>query len=156
MKLEVQRSKFKFPSSNAENILALRVVAILRASFFCFTAHAAFAQNDLQKIADGGYVEKWLVSNVFPAEIDAGTWENFNRFNIENLPQKDWLAPFGGVRRIKPQTGTQKAGFKIDGRTNPEEKIEPANTPLPEVGAASKTQNFRRRFRNHLARSRYW
>ncbi|MDQ3042470.1 MAG: hypothetical protein M3R11_08860, partial [Acidobacteriota bacterium] len=99
-----------------------------------------FAQNDLRKIENGGYVRNWLVSNVFPAEIDAGAWENFNRFNVERLPQKDWLAPFGGVKRIKPQTGTQPAGFKIDGRTNPEESIKPTNTPLPEVGAASETK----------------
>ncbi|MEJ7860856.1 MAG: glycoside hydrolase family 38 C-terminal domain-containing protein [Pyrinomonadaceae bacterium] len=111
---------------------------------FLLTAHCSplTAQNDLQKIQDGGHIEKWLLSNALPAEIDAGAWENFNRFNIENLPEKDWLAPFGGIGRIKPQIGTQKAGFKIDGRTNPEELLEPASTPLPEVGAASSTKNL--------------
>src|SRR4028119_686107 len=78
---------------------------------------SVFAQNDrrqnvLKQVKNGGFIENWLVSSVLPAEIDAGTWENFNRFNIENLPQKDWLAPFGGIAGINPQIGTQKAGFK--------------------------------------------
>ncbi len=128
-KFKIQNSKFKIQSR-------LRTTL-----FFLLTAYCSLltvsAQNDLQKLSDGGHIEKWLISNALPAEIDAGAWENFNRFNIENLPQKDWLAPFGGVGRIKPQIGTQKAGFKINGRTNPEEKTEPTNTPLPEVGAAS-------------------
>ncbi|MEO8074654.1 MAG: hypothetical protein ABI686_15570, partial [Acidobacteriota bacterium] len=107
--------------------------------FFLFIL-PCFAQNDLQKIENGGFVRNWLVSNAFPVEIDAGAWENFNRFNVERLPQKDWLAPFGGVKKIKPQTGTQPAGFKVDGQTNPEEPIKPTNTPLPEIGAASETK----------------
>jgi len=95
------------------------------------------AQNDLREIKDGGFVRNWLISNQFPAEIDAGAWENFNRFNVENLPQKDWLAPFGGVERIKPETGTRKPEFKIDGHANSEESTRTANTPLPEIGAAT-------------------
>ena len=98
---------------------------------------SVFAQNDLRKIADGGHVEKWLVSNVFPAEIDAGMWENFNRFNIETLPRKDWLAPFGSVRNNEPQAGTFKAtsDAKDDSPLpiqNPKLKAD-----LPEVGAVS-------------------
>jgi len=132
LKSKVQSLKFNF-----------RYI-LLTALLFLLTAHCSLltAQNDLQKIQDGGHIEKWLLSNALPAEIDAGAWENFNRFNIENLPEKDWLAPFGGIGRIKPQIGTQKAGFKIDSRTNPEELIEPASTPLPEVGAASSTKTL--------------
>ena len=133
--------KSKVQSLKSKVIRSCSVFASLR---FCgmilLFILPCFAQNDLRKIENGGYVRNWLVSNVFPAEIDAGAWENFNRFNVERLPQKDWLAPFGGVKRIKPQTGTQPAGFKIDGRTNPEESIKPTNTPLPEVGAASETK----------------
>ncbi|MBA3335054.1 MAG: hypothetical protein H0T08_05520 [Acidobacteria bacterium] len=133
-KFKVQNSKSKVQSLKFNFRYLLRTALL-----FLLTAHCSplTAQNDLQKIQDGGHIEKWLLSNALPAEIDAGAWENFNRFNIENLPEKDWLAPFGGIGRIKPQIGTQKAGFKIDGRTNPEELIEPASTPLPEVGAAS-------------------
>jgi alpha-mannosidase len=110
---------------------------------------SVFAQNDrrqngLKQVKNGGFIENWLVSSVLPAEIDAGTWENFNRFNIENLPQKDWLAPFGGVAGINPQIGTQKAGFKIDGRTNPQSAIRnpQSNDPLPEVGAATNSKTL--------------
>ncbi|MDQ3130565.1 MAG: hypothetical protein M3Q99_07375, partial [Acidobacteriota bacterium] len=133
MKFKVQSSKFK-----VQSLLQTLLFVLLTAYCSLLTVPA---QNDLQQIENGGFVRNWLASNALPAEIDAGTWENFNRFNIENLPQKDWLAPFGGIRRVKPQIGTQKAGFKIDGRTNPEEKLsEPANIPLPEVGAASSTK----------------
>jgi alpha-mannosidase len=94
------------------------------------------AQNDLQKIPDGGFVGKWLISNEFPAEIDAGMWENFNRFNTETLPQKNWLAPFG-----RPAAGKQSA---VSGEQNPKSKIEnPKSTDaLPEVAAASTTKVF--------------
>src|SRR3712207_558205 len=87
-------------------------ISLIFLTGFCFIT-SVFGQNDLQKIKNGGHVEKWLVSNAFPAEIDAGMWENFNRFNIETLPQKDWLAPFGGIQNIKPQTGIQKATVQI-------------------------------------------
>ncbi|HZH33910.1 MAG TPA: hypothetical protein VEX64_03665, partial [Pyrinomonadaceae bacterium] len=98
------------------------------------------AENDLQKIKDGGYVEKWLVSNVLQPEIDAGTWENFNRFNIENLPQKDWLAPFGGVRNIKPTAGIQRASVQtVNPRQN---QIAETNAALPEIGADSRSKTL--------------
>lgn len=95
------------------------------------------AQNDLQRIPDGGFVKQWLISNALPAEIDAGMWENFNRFNIERLPQKDWLAPFG-----KPAAGTIKAAKPAGGVTSAANSNANTNSPLPEVGAASTTRTF--------------
>jgi alpha-mannosidase len=95
------------------------------------------AQNDLQKIADGGHLEKWLVTNALPPEIDAGMWENFNRFNIERLPQKDWLAPFGGIQNIKPQAGTQKAATQPQNQQN---QVSETNAALPEIGADSRAK----------------
>lgn len=106
--------------------------------FLCFglSAFGQVRENDLKQIKDGGFVTDWLISSVLPSEIDAGTWENFNRFNIETLPQKDWLAPFGGVQNVKPQAGTQKAAFQIP--QNPQSGGNPqSNDPLPEVGAVS-------------------
>jgi alpha-mannosidase len=97
--------------------------------------------NELSTIADGGYVTNWLVSSVLPAEIDAGAWENFNRFNIERLPERDWLAPFGGAAGIKPQAGLMKA--TIQTQQNEEQRTkskEQSGQPLPEVGAETKTQ----------------
>jgi alpha-mannosidase len=94
-----------------------------------------FSQNDLQKIPDGGFIEKWLISNEFPAEIDAGMWENFNRFNIENLPQKDWLKPFP-----KPQAGSFKSANQTTQETP--KSVDSNGNPLPEVGAASITKIF--------------
>ena len=110
---------------------------VLAALWLLFSSLPSFGQNDLQKIADGGFIEKWLISREFPAEIDAGMWENFNRFNIETLPRKDWLAPFGSVRNIKPQAGTFKAEF-VSGN-NPQSEIQnpKLKADLPEVGAVS-------------------
>ncbi|MCU0240779.1 MAG: hypothetical protein MUC29_15165, partial [Pyrinomonadaceae bacterium] len=102
--------------------------------YFLLFTFSVFSQNDLQKIKDGGFIEKWLISNEFPAEIDAGMWENFNRFNIENLPQKDWLQPFP-----KPQIGA----FKSANQTQQTPKAVDSNgNPLPEIGAASVTKIF--------------
>jgi alpha-mannosidase len=99
-------------------------------------AVGALAQNDLEKIANGGFVERWLISKAFPAEIDAGMWENFNRFNIETLPQKDWLRPFG-----KPAVGRQVAAAQEASQQSqtPNPK---SDAPLPEVGAASNVRTF--------------
>ncbi len=97
----------------------------------------ARAQNDLQKIPDGGFATNWLISNAFPAEIDAGMWENFNRFNIEKLPQKDWLAPFG-----KPVAGTLVAGKAAGVVASASNSNSNNGSPLPEVGAASNTKTF--------------
>jgi alpha-mannosidase len=136
MKPKIQSSKLKIQSSNPKiNRFPVFVFFLLIA--FCSLHDNVFGQNSLAKIEDGGFIRDWLISNSLPAEIDAGAWENFNRFNVENLPQKEWLAPFGGLRNIQPKVGTQKAGLKMDGRTNPVESLEPASTPLPEVGAAS-------------------
>lgn len=102
---------------------------------FCFFTSLAFSQNELQQIPNGGFFSKWLISNEFPAEIDAGMWENFNRFNIETLPQKDWLKPFP-----KPQEGSFKSANQ-----NLQEKpksIDSNGNPLPEIGAASTTKIF--------------
>ncbi|MDQ3179753.1 MAG: hypothetical protein M3Q33_04460 [Acidobacteriota bacterium] len=98
----------------------------------------------MQKIADGGFIQNWLISNLFPAEIDAGAWENFNRFNIEQLPEKDWLAPFGGVRNIKPRVGIFQATIQNQSSDNPKSKIQnpKSGEPLPEVGAASNTKTL--------------
>jgi alpha-mannosidase len=123
MKLKIQNSKFKIISG---------LFAFLIFNFAL--ASSGFSQNDLQKIPDGGFVEKWLISNEFPAEIDAGMWENFNRFNIETLPQKDWLKPFP-----KPQIGS----FKSANQTQEKPKAVDSNgNPLPEIGAASTTKIF--------------
>jgi alpha-mannosidase len=126
LKFKIQNSKFKTVIQAAK----LFVVLTLNLSFSTHTP----AQNDLQKIPDGGFIEKWLISNEFPAEIDAGMWENFNRFNIENLPQKDWLKPFP-----KPQAGS----FKSSNQTQQTPKAVDSNgNPLPEIGAASVTKIF--------------
>ena len=121
---------------------------LLRVFLFLLTAYCslltAFAQHDLQKIGDGGHVENWLISDALPAEIDAGMWENFNRFNIEKLPQKDWLAPFGGVEQIKPVAGIVRASQTASAE-NPNSKTQTpksGDVPLPEVGAASVTKTF--------------
>ncbi len=127
MNLKVQNSKF--------NIQSLTRTVL----FILLTVYCASAQNDLQQIEDGGFVRNWLISNEFPAEIDAGAWENFNRFNVETLPQKDWLAPFGGVPKIKPSVGTFQATIQNQPPQNPKSKTQnpKSNEPLPEVGAAS-------------------
>ncbi len=127
MKLQIPNSKLQTGSR-----ILFSALFIFHISFFTV---AAFAQNDLQKISAGGFVEKWLISNEFPAEIDAGMWENFNRFNIENLPQKDWLKPFP-----KPQAGSFKSANQ-----NPQDKpkaVDSNGNPLPEIGAASTTKIF--------------
>jgi alpha-mannosidase len=136
MNSKIQSSEFKIQNSKLK-IRRLTVFVFFLLIAFCSMHDNIFGQNSLAKIEDGGFIPDWLISNSLPAEIDAGAWENFNRFNIESLPQKEWLAPFGGVASILPKAGSQKAGFKIDGRTNPAESLEPASTPLPEVGAAS-------------------
>ncbi len=125
-------SRFVLVFLNLKNSASLRLCGLI----FLFSI-SVFAQNDLQKIADGGHVEKWLISNEFPAEIDAGMWENFNRFNIETLPRKDWLAPFGSIGEIKPQAGTFKAIF--DTKNNPQSQIQnpKLKADLPEVGVVS-------------------
>ncbi|CAN5536055.1 hypothetical protein BH10ACI2_BH10ACI2_10340 [soil metagenome] len=96
---------------------------------------SAFGQNPLQDIPDGGFVRNWLISSAFPSEVDAGMWENFNRFNIETLPQKDWLKPFG-----KPVPGT----FKniVQPVQEKPQAVDSNGNPLPEVGAASTTRTF--------------
>lgn len=137
MEFKVQSSKFKVVRSS------FRLTYLLLAAH-CLLLAVSAQTNELNKIADGGFVEKWLVSNQFPAEIDAGAWENFNRFNIENLPQKDWLAPFGGVKNIKPQIGAFKATARATAQETP--KSESGNSksgePLPEVGAQSNAKTF--------------
>ena len=112
-------------------------IAFLAGVFMLGLSPAVFGQNDLQQIGEGGHLFKLLISNPFPSEIDAGMWENFNRFNIETLPQKDWLRPFG-----KPSAGSQKSVL-----ISLDEKSETRNqkldgTPLPEVGAASTSRTF--------------
>ncbi len=140
MKFKVQGSKFKV-QSRMRKFLRVSASPCLGVFLFLLTAHCslltALAQNDLQKIEDGGFIPNWLISNSFPAEIDAGAWENFNRFNIETLPNKDWLAPFGGVRNIKPNAGTTKSNIQTPNQTN---RISETNAALPEVGADSKTK----------------
>ena len=127
MNSKVQSSKFEVQN---RMLKFFRVVALPRLRFFPLplivycSLFSVLAQNNLQKIEDGGFVRNWLVSNSFPAEIDAGAWENFNRFNIETLPQKDWLAPFGGVQKIKPQIGTFRATIQNQTSENPTLKIQ--------------------------------
>ena len=84
------------------------------------------AQTPVESVGEGGHITRWLVSNPFPAEIDAGMWENFNRFNIENLPQKDWLRPFG-----RPQPGKLTAsGFS-------DMSLQVKVSPVPEASTAA-------------------
>jgi alpha-mannosidase len=140
MKFKVQISDFRFQIlfKFVLMVLNFKKSSLMRVIGLIFLLSiSVFAQNDLQKIADGGYVEKWLISNEFPAEIDAGLWENFNRFNLETLPRKDWLAPFGSIQTIKPQVGTFKA--TSDTTNNPQTQIQnpKLKADLPEVGEVS-------------------
>lgn len=137
-RFQVSGSRFQAPDSRrggrARRFLGAFLLLLCATQF---ASRTVSAQNDLQKTADGGFFEKWLISNEFPAEIDAGLWENFNRFNIETLPRKDWLAPFGGIQNVKPQPGTFKATFKTD--ENPQSQIQnpKLRADLPEVGEVS-------------------
>lgn len=109
---------------------------VIFAALVLLVTLATGAQTQVESVGDGGHIRSWLVSNPFPAEIDAGMWENFNRFNIENLPQKDWLRPFG-----RPAPGKFTAaggGGEVTVRSNDGRP----NEPLPEVGAASTTRIF--------------
>ena len=132
MKFQVQSSRFKVRS-----LFNFGTAFLSFCGLILLSSISVFAQNDLQKIADGGHVEKWLISNTFPAEIDAGLWENFNRFNIETLPRKDWLAPFGGVQNIKPQIGIFKATTQTEQNTQSPIQNPKLKADLPEVGAIS-------------------
>ena len=132
MKFQVQSSRFKVRS-----LFNFGTAFLSFCGLILLSSISVFAQNDLQKIADGGHVEKWLISNTFPAEIDAGLWENFNRFNIETLPRKDWLAPFGGVQNIKPQIGIFKATTQTEQNTQSLIQNPKLKADLPEVGAIS-------------------
>ncbi len=123
---------FRFQIPNSKFSASLRLCGLI-----LLLASISLSQNDLQKIPDGGFIEKWLFSNEFPAEIDAGMWENFNRFNIENLPQKDWLKPFG-----KPQVGRQLAVAVGSQQSSSTSNNQNNGQPLPEVGAASTTKIF--------------
>jgi len=138
MRFKVNSSKFKVQGSrlrlNSEHLKArLKMRKLFSLSFFAslrlcgiifLLLSPSLAQNDLSKIEDGGFVKNWLISSALPAEIDAGAWENFNRFNIENLPQKDWLAPFGGLRNIKPSVGKFKATIETQTSEKPKSKIQ--------------------------------
>ena len=138
MKFQISGFRFQVSGFWFQSNLLDKLSASLRFCGLIFLLSVSvFAQNDLRKIADGGHVEKWLISSEFAAEIDAGMWENFNRFNIETLPRKDWLAPFGSIGGIKPQAGTFKATF--DTKNNPPSQIQnpKLKADLPEVGAVS-------------------
>ncbi|MCY7347225.1 MAG: hypothetical protein LH614_13510 [Pyrinomonadaceae bacterium] len=138
MKFQVSGFRFQVSGFGFQRNLSDKLFTSLRFCGLIFLlSFSVFAQNDLRKIADGGHVEKWLVSNVFPAEIDAGMWENFNRFNIETLPRKDWLAPFGSIGEIKPQAGIFKATIQT-GQIPPSQIQNPKlKADLPEVGEVS-------------------
>lgn len=99
--------------------------------------------NRIDEIPNGGYIREWLISNRFQTEIDAGNWENFNRFNIERLPVRDWLAPFGGVSKIKPAAGIQKV-LQSSNSQNPQSRIpdSESNATLPEIGALTSAKTF--------------
>ena len=122
MKLEVKGQKSKVKSQFC------KLKVIFFTFHFLLLTSLSFAQNDLQKIPTGGFIEKWLISNEFPAEIDAGMWENFNRFNIETLPQKDWLKPFP-----KPNAGSFKSAIQTQEKPK---SVDSNGNPLPEIGAA--------------------
>ncbi|MCU1290813.1 MAG: Alpha-mannosidase, partial [Acidobacteria bacterium] len=121
-----------------------RACAFTRSGAFFFllfvgcSAPGVRAQNSLQSLDDGARIEKWLISGALPAEIDAGMWENFNRFNIEKLPQKEWLAPFGGVERFRPRAGTSKATIQTQNQT--QTQVSETNAALPEIGADSRVK----------------
>ena len=100
MKIESGRNELHFSSL----LLKLSLTFVLHILFFI----SAIGQNALQDILDGGFVRNWLISDAFPTEVDAGMWENFNRFNIEALPQKDWLTPDNGRDLVSLLTGRFK------------------------------------------------
>jgi alpha-mannosidase len=136
MDFRFQISDFRFASAAVSG--KRRIYAFIHiCAAMLFLSVAVAAQNALETLPDGGHIEKWLISNEFPAEIDAGMWENFNRFNIEALPRKDWLAPFGGVTRIKPQAGTFKATFDPQNDVQSEVQNPKLKADLPEVGEVS-------------------
>lgn len=108
---------------------------IIPALLLSTAAERAAAQTDLRSVKNGGSISRWLLSNSFPAEIDAGAWENFNRFNVETLPAKNWLAPFG-----KPQAGTFKNANPV--AQEKARQFDENGNPLPEIAAASITKVF--------------
>lgn len=132
--------KCRLQNAACKNIFA----AIILTLFPIFLTQNFVAQsNKTNEIPNGGYVKEWLISNQFPTEIDAGTWESFNRFNIERLPVRDWLSPFGGAAKIKPVIGITKATQVSNSqKSESQNQNANANAPLPEVGVVTDTKKF--------------
>ncbi len=99
-------------------------------------------ENRIGEIKEGGTPQFWVISNSFPTEIDAGMWENFNRFNLESLPRKDWLAPFGGISRISLGEGTLTADTSLTVVTESTITNPVLRADLPEVGAVSEAKQL--------------
>lgn len=100
------------------------------------------AFNHLDNLADGAFISAWLISAPQPSEVDAGTYENFQRFNIERLPEQDWLAPYGGAARIQPQAGVANPVINKSNALTavPDTANNPSTrTDMPEVSAANDT-----------------
>ncbi|MER3426796.1 MAG: hypothetical protein C4334_01660 [Pyrinomonas sp.] len=113
-----------------------RGLLLLFAALCALTSAARAATQDLARLPDGGFFADWLISSFFPTEIDAGAFENFQRFNIERLPERDWLAPFGGPAAVQPKEGVVlSAGANAPGGNKEDESA--SGSPLPEVGARS-------------------
>lgn len=95
--------------------------------------------NVLENVPDGGFLQSWLISNAFPTEIDAGSYENFQRFNIEFLPENDWLQAFGGAAQLHPQAGTLNATTGAVATPTPTPRpgapVLRPRADVPEVGA---------------------
>lgn len=108
------------------------------ASVCAFAGAGAAAAQEITRLPDGGFFTDWLISSPFPTEIDAGTFENFQRFNIERLPERDWLAPFGGPVAIQPKEGAVALPDKRPQNSADANRDDGASSlPLPEVGARS-------------------
>ena len=108
----------------------------------CFPVTIRLLENRIGEIKEGGTPQFWVISNSFPTEIDAGMWENFNRFNLESLPRKDWLAPFGGISRISLGEGTLTADTSLTVVTESTITNPVLRADLPEVGAVSEAKQL--------------
>lgn len=60
--------------------------------------------NDLTQIIERGFIASWFVTTDLPSELDAGTYENFQRFNIERLPLVAWFE-VDNFANLNPRAG---------------------------------------------------
>lgn len=142
------KSRTKYPLRRA-TIAQACLLCLIACVWLAWSARAEtptsrIVINDLDRIADGGFITDWLISTPQPSEVDAGAYENFQRFNIEHLPERDWLAPFGGAR-MEPQIGTSlRVEDKTDSATSAPDIDSKLSTraDVPEAGATSEAVKF--------------